>query len=409
MRNWRVLLTTAVSLFWLSLVRLLQQSVGLAVVFVLVRTVSKEQFGQYILVFTLVGILQVSCLPAMQRAVIQSVARGHEAVFRRAASIAFRSSFAGAAVLLIIAGAFLAHGQQELAYALGVAAALFPLSQGLSNWQSLQLGRGEFRQNSFRVGVGVVGSSVAVLSLALLGITTLPALIGANLAVTALQNLWQHRKAQLSIAPDATYEEGAVSYGLKVSGWNVLEIAGSYCDRLFVYLFLSPTALGTFAAADRLPEILKNYGTLLNAAVLPQLARRKDYTPRLDRFLNLVGLAIALPVAAFGIWLVPIVVPLIYTDAYAEAILLCQIITISVSITLFNSVKYTFVQSKLDVRAPREITLWVTTIRIVSSAFLTWRFGLIGAAASSIVYRVSYAALIEMYVKRYYLGRPDGK
>lgn len=398
-------LDIAHSASWLIGVRMLRQLLSLAVVFVLVRAISKDAFGYYSLVVTLMGILSFTALPAMQRAVIQSVARGHEGTFKRGSAIAFACSFVGGLILLIIAGVMFFRGETQAAYALAAAALIFPFSQGLNNWQSLQMGRGQFKKNSIRLALGYMGSSASVLLAALSGVKMLAVLIAANFGILAIQNILQHRISRASIRPDATTEPGSLSYGLKASGWDMLNLAGNYCDRLFVFTFLTPTALAVYAAADRIPEIIKDNTQQLLMAAMPRFARQQTYTRKLDWTLNAMGLAMAAVIIATGLWIIPIALPLLYTKDYSDAVLPCQIITFSVAIGCFASLKNAFIQSKLDIRAAREVTLWVNVVRLISSALLTWKFGMLGAAASTVLYRISTFTTVELYIRRHYYKR----
>ncbi len=80
-----------------------------------------------------------------------------------------------------------------------ITAVLFPGAYGLNQWQSLQIGKRDFRTNSIRGSVGVIGSSVAVMAVALCGLASLPFLVAATFGVLAAQNLYQQRRASASV------------------------------------------------------------------------------------------------------------------------------------------------------------------------------------------------------------------
>ncbi len=178
---------------WVLLLRLVRQVLSIAVIAVLVRLITPEQFGRYQLVLTLVGVLAFTALPGVQRAIIQSVARGFPGTFRAGTRLAFRFSLFGSGVLAVLAGVFAARGALDQAAALAVAALLFPASQGMNQWQLLQIGQRAYRSNTIRASLGVILSTLAIIAAAVLGWTAPATLIAAGLGVIALQNLIQQR------------------------------------------------------------------------------------------------------------------------------------------------------------------------------------------------------------------------
>ncbi len=83
--------------------------------------------------------------------------------------ITLRFSLIGSALLLAVAAGSYLYGQREQAVAFIITAVLFPGAYGLNQWQSLQVGQRDFRTNSIRGSVGVIGSGVAVMAVALEG------------------------------------------------------------------------------------------------------------------------------------------------------------------------------------------------------------------------------------------------
>lgn len=394
--------------FWVLALRLVKQALAVLVVAVLVRVISKEEFGRYQFVITIVAMCGAFVLPGMQRVIVQSVARGHEGTFLVATRAAFRFSFLGALVLAGLSGYFYWRGELYQSAALGIAALLFPYSQGLNQWQQLELGRRQYRSNSIRVSLGAVASSSAVMLVAILGVTSAPVLVGATFVVLAIQNLIQQHLARRSVAKDAPVEEGAIAYGYRTSVWDAFNVIANYVDRILIFALGSPVALASYAVADRIPEVIKTNLQQLTLVLAPRFAARERYTRELDRKLMLFAAAGAAGVLLFAFLIIPWLLPLLYTGAYAESVIFCQIILFSIAISFFSIVKKSFVDAKLDANSFRTITLWMSVVRILSSAILVYTLGALGAAISTVVYRISGLMLTEYVIRTRYLTDEPG-
>lgn len=393
---------------WLLSLRLLRQALAIGVVAVLVRTMPKDAFGDYQLVLTLVGAWAVFNLPGVQRAIVQSVARGYPGTFRAASRLVLWASAVGSILLLALSAWFYWRGKAGVALALAAASVLFIPGASLVQWQSLELGRRAFRSVSMKQGLGVIGSNAAIVLVALFGFTAPWQLILAGYGVLAVQNLWQSRLADRSLAHDAPVEDGSLKYGLDTSMWDGLNLVANYTDRLFLYGFISPVALAAYAVADRIPENLKQNVQNLALALIPKFAKRGAYTREMDRKLNLFGAVTCIGMLLVAFLIIPWLLPLLYTSQYRSSVLYCQLITISVAITCFSIAKNAYIQSQLDAKGFRDIMLWGSLIRIVSSFFLVRAFGPVGAASSAIIYRLANVGLTEWRIHRGYRGKGDG-
>lgn len=392
---------------WLLSLRLLRQVLAIGVVAVLVRSMPKDAFGDYQLVLTLVGAWALFNLPGVQRAIVQSVARGYPGTFRAATRLVLWASAVGSILLLALSAWFYWRGTSGVALALAAAAVLFIPGASLVQWQSLELGRRAFRSVSMKQAFGVIGSNAAIVLVALFGLTAPWQLIFAGYGVLAAQNLWQSRLADQSLEKDAPVEAGSLKYGLDTSVWDGLNLIANYADRLFLYAFISPVALAAYAVADRIPENLKQNVQNLALALIPKFAKRGAYTREMDWKLNLFGAVTCVGMLLVAFLIVPWLLPLLYTSQYESSVLYCQLITISVAITCFSIAKNAYIQSQLDAKGFRDIMLWGSVIRIVSSFFLVRAFGPVGAASSAIVYRLANVGLTEWRIHRGYRGKGD--
>jgi O-antigen/teichoic acid export membrane protein len=389
---------------WVMGLRLFRQFAALLLVAVLVRLMSKESFGEYQLAFTIVGALGFTTLPGIQRSIVQSVARGHEGTYTTGTRLNYRASFAGAAIMAAVAGWFWWHNEHSQALAVLAAAVLFPPSQGLTQWQFLQVGRRRYRANTIALSIGVIASSVAAIALAAFGFRDPWMIVAGVYGALAIQNIILQHNAARSIPADAEVEPGSIRYGLKSSFWEVLNGVANYADRLFVFSLGSAVDLAAYAVADRIPEQVKTNIQQFQTVLVPRFAARDAYTRELDAKLNRAGVIAAACILAFAFIALPFIFPLLYTDSYASSVIFCQLILVSMAIGAFAMLKNSFINARLDIRGQRNILAGSAVIRLASSALLVWWLGGLGAAISTILYRLSTVVLVEIHIRRHYLG-----
>lgn len=380
----------------------LRQVLGVAVVVVLTRTLTKEQFGNYQGVLAVVGLCSAFTLTGLGSVIVQSVARGHEGTYRAAVRMSFLGAIFGGLVILGCGIGSWMQGDRDSGYAYLIAGILFPFSQGLLNWQSYQAGKEQFRVTALHQGLsmliayGVIIASVFILK------PNIIAPVAIYFGVYAVQNVRMVQRIQGQIPADAETEPGSMRYGLRISFYELFNTVGNYLDRLLLLYCLSPEALAVYAASSRIPELLKVNIQAARQVLIPELARQAHYTRSLDKKLNLVGLVTLLGLGLIGIGIVPWFLPLVFSDKYADAVIYCQLLLLSVGIGTFATTKYTYILSQLDERTIRGVNISANVVRIASAAVLVPWLGIIGAVISTILYRIANASVIHYYIRKYH-------
>jgi O-antigen/teichoic acid export membrane protein len=369
---------------------------------VLVRAMSKESFANYQLVITLVMISAIFALPGMQNVILQSVARNYPGTYLAASRLSFLWSFVGLALLAAIGAFYVAIDSFELGFAFLVAAVLFPLSNGIVNWQSYRSGKEQFRSNTIHQGLGLVVGNSLIIAFGLLGFTAPWLLVLAFFGTLAVQNSLMTWRLRREIPVDCRPEPNAIDYGMKTSLYSVANTVANYLDRVLLFFLISPETLAIYAVADRFPELIKKNLQALTHAIIPGLSRKEHYTRQLNAKFNRAGgiMCIVILLIAFGV--VPWAIPLAYTDAFKESTLYCQILLVSICCGSFATIKFSYIQAKLDQRGFRDITLVMSGSRIVFSLILVPIWGAFGAAIATVAYRLVTLGLVEYHLHRFH-------
>ncbi len=389
------------------LLRLSQVGCGLVTTYFLTRTLSKAEFGEYHFILNFVGILTVFSLKELNNAVMQSVARGFAGTFRASLVYSLLGSVGGAAILLSLGLWFFYQHQSDLGLGFVIAAALFTLTHGLTQWKGAKMGHGDFAGFTRYEGIcsivmhmAIVGSIFAVphnyvLPLALL--LGVPALLNV---VTTLLILRQTPKV-------ARVEKKSIRYGTRTSFYAALQIAAKHIDKLFLFLFLSPVALATYVAADRIADLLATFIQDVAAVLGPRFASRGGYTRPLDRTLKYFSWMVGATLVVFAFTGMPWLLTAIFSDRYADAVPYGQALICAVAIGNLATLRFRYIRSNLDGTSVRTVALITSGTRVAAALILIPLFGIIGAVIAAFSYRISLAVAVGYLIKSRYLDPPN--
>ena len=384
---------------WVLSINMARQLLALGFLMLLVRTFEQDAVGQFQFILAAVGLVGIFTLSGLDQAVIQSVARGHPGTFRRTLKWRLSGSLIGAAVLLGY-GWFL-PGDDPMRGGVISAALLFPLAHGLSGWTGFQAGEGKFKLNAIWQGVAYLlsyGGMMLALSLGAPGILWLIVIMMASLATL---NIAAVATILRRVPRDAPTELGALRYGLLMSLWGIANTLGNHIDKVLIFTFLSPAALAIFVIAERIPEIMKKYIQSLRVILIPGFSRKKEYTPELQRKIKLVSMVLSAGILVVIFGVVPWLLPLAFTEDYGEAVFYCQLLCGTLIVGQVAQTQVTFIVSRFDASAMRNVTLISNLVRIGASLTLIPFFGIMGAIVSTALYRLSTAVIVTYMMRRY--------
>jgi O-antigen/teichoic acid export membrane protein len=373
-----------------------------------VRALDTAQFGQYQFVLTCVALATVCALPGLNNSLMQSIARGFLGAFRPAVRLAFRASFVGSAVLLLLALWYSRGPAGELPRAFVVAAALFPFAHGLEQWKSLRTGVEDF-SGFFRMeGMTAVALGAAMIAAVLTWPGAIVVPLAVLLGVQAVANGYQTVRALRRIPRDARFESGVLGHGARTTVYSGLNTLANQIDKILLFAFLSPASLAVFVAAERIPEMTKNAVQDVAAVLAPRFAKRARYDHALDRSLRVLGMATGATIVVAAFTVLPWLVTIVFGEAYRSAIPYAQALMCTVAIGNVSTLRYRYVTSQLDESGPLTVNVVMSATRIAASAILVPWLGLVGAVVSTAIYRLVMVAVVDFVIRRRYL-RPNGE
>ena len=391
------------NLSWLMLLRILQRVLGFVFIYFLVRALTKEDFGNYQFVITVVLLLSGFTLPGLANALVQSVARGYYGTIIPAIKIAFKASLIGSFILAVISLYYWNIGDDKLSVAFMFTAILFPFSYSMVQWKSYKTGMENFSSLAKIESLFfIVTYSLMIMSVIIIpGNLLLPLFI--LFLLFAATNIFLSYRLSRVVAGCDDIEENSIEYGIKTNYYFSINLISNNFDKFLIFVLLSPALLALYVAAERISEIINELIQDVAMVLAPKFAKTDNYSKKLDYILNILGVILAILIIAFSFTALPFLFILLFGDQYSDAIVYAQALLCSIAIGNVAILKFRFISSKLDSDSYKTITLWMSSVKIISSLVLIPIMGVVGAIVSAFIYRISMSIVTHVMIKNKYL------
>jgi enterobacterial common antigen flippase len=206
------------------------------------------------------------------------------------------------------------------------------------------------------------------------------------------------------------------SYGFRAYGIDLLNTIAQQVDQVLVIAFLSASEVGIYVVALNASRVINILHTAVVSVVFPTAAGRdKDRVVEMVERSARVSTSIALAFAIALIAVLPLILPLFYSGAFAPAVPVAQLLTVEAVLTGLVSV---LAQAFMALDRPGVITvLQAFGLAAVLPLMLVLlpHFGLIGAAYALLIsttFRfvlivVSFPAVLKMSLPNLLPNRED--
>jgi len=388
---------------FITVLRVVQLVAGIGSTYVMAHLLSKDLFGQYHFILNWIGLLTIFAMTGLNESVMQSVARGFVGTFRRAIPVALLWSLLGSLVLALFGLWYLLHAQPSLAVGFFASSLIFPFTYGLTQWKAVRTGREDFIGLLRTDGlVAIVINALMIVAMFLVPksyfwplvmLMVIPAVQNVILTLTALRGIDLHSPVEL----------GSIPYGVKTNFYSAFNIVAKHADKLLLFFFLSPAALATFVAADRVADLFRNLVSDLAAVLAPRFARMDRYTAKLDKAMTLFLIGYGAAVIIFAFTLMPWALTFVFGNSYHDAVPYAQALMVSVAVGNSASLRFRFIRSQMDTEGFKHITVYTSALRILTSLILIPLWGITGAVVSTILFRLLTAAVVHVVLRKRYV------
>ena len=342
---------------------------------VLANFTSKDFFGNYRFILSILGMLIIFSLPGMKEAILQSVARGYDYSFIRGTKKAMKFSLSGGLVLILISIYYLLTERVEFGLVFIVCAIFFPLVHTLDGFYAFLNAKKSFKKEFIYYCLTNSFMTVSVLLSVYLFGENLTAFMIVFFSSQLIFYLYFYLKFKSGIVDKKKDEE------LFTFGWFLTKITGvvaiaNYIDQFVVGLFIGPANLAIYVIGIMLPNKIR---VIINALLSPlypkfsademNLTKKKIFVIFLASCLISIGLIAVIPFF-IKIFFSGFADSIIYGQFFSAALLF---IPLNTSFSLFFRAK----KRNSAIQNPIIISRVTTIILAFPSLYLFGIFGLI--------------------------------
>jgi O-antigen/teichoic acid export membrane protein len=399
MKQLKNLKKNLIDVSWVFFLKINQNLLSFIFLITLTHKVSQEFVGEFYIVLAGVGMASFFTFLGIPGTIIQSIARGYHGTFRKLIPFRLIGGLAGSIAISIFALTF--PEESIIKNTLLIAALTFPLSHGLSIWEDYYSGLGNFKFISISKTIYfIVTYSVMIIMITMHEISMI-FLIAVMYSFLAIINTIISLRILTNISPKLKAEPKSKSYFIKTSLYSIFNLLGNHIDKFLILYFLSAESVAIYIIAERLSEMIKRYTQSMSATLIPKLANHKRLTKNINFKINIFSIFFTIGILIVIFLIIPWFVPLAFTNAYADSVFYSQLLCGTIIIGQFATTKITFITSNFYHSDLKTLTMVSNFIRIISSLILIPSFGILGAIASTALYRLSTSLVMSILIKKY--------
>ena len=213
--------------------------------------VSKETYGQYQYLLSILAVLGVFSLRGVPASLTRSVARGFEGSFLPAIKKRLKWALAGSIIGLVMAGYYFFKDNALLTVGCLIIAALMPLYETADTYLAYLEGKKDFRQRAkLNILAQFVYSSSILIAIYFFP-RVFPILIASLLFGAATK--WLFNLSIIKKTKDKGTEDDVIQYGKHLSLMAVISMTAQQLNKILVFHYLGPVDLAIFSFAN-LPQ-----------------------------------------------------------------------------------------------------------------------------------------------------------
>lgn len=338
---------------WVYLRQSISMIVGLATSVVFARLASKEVFGQYKFIVTLLAVFSIFSMPGLSTAVLQSVARGYEGSYKKAVRTRFLWSLLGIPALLIVGAYYYQYNNQIIGICLMMSSAFFPLLNALNMWDNFLQGKKRFDMTAKYGSIQATINAAAMIAILFVNANNLILIFAAYLVSNSLLTCLLFLKSLRYIENNMEDNE-CTGYGYFVTTANIVGTVAKNIDRILIGSLLGAPELAVYAIAIVIPMNITNLLKLSWSPFTPRFCQEEiKMGTVLER-----GKRVILPLALmiFGgallYWLfIDDIILLLFEQKYIDSIIYSKVLLLMILLSIPNIFLGKFSMAKKNKKA----------------------------------------------------------
>jgi len=357
--------------------------------------ISKEIYGSYQYILSIVAIVSIFSLPGINTAIAQAVSRKIEGSFIKGFKIQIKYGLLGSIALLGTAGYYWINGNTFLPIPLIIVAILFPIFNASLLYINFLNGRRLFKtQIQYDAITQTIAMIVMVSVLFFINkyLTDASKLLILILTISTYYisrtslRLFFFNKTKKELKPNSKEDSKTIPYGKHLTYAGVLGFISDHLDNILLFHYLGTVQLAIYVFATLVPKQIKVFLGQISTLMFPKLTVRPREELRktfLKKVFYLTGIITLIVIVYI------IVAPWIYKfffPEYLESIYYSRLYALS-SIPLCFSVISLIFKSKMMTKQVYQIRTIGPIVKILLSVLLIPTYGILGAVLSVIFAR----------------------
>ena len=316
----------------LSTARIIRIGIGMVSSVLWARYVSQETYGQYQLISSLLAIVAGYCLSGLGQSLTISAAKAYDGNFFRIVGLKTLATLGGSIALGGFAY-YYSETQPAISTGLLIAACIFPFYQLQNIWMAWFSGQGRL---SLLAGLKISGNLIAFATLGLLIFYDLAQLsylvVGlmggmAGLSILSVIHIFRTRRNRIK-------NRETITYGFHTTAASLLS-GLILADKFLINEYLSPESLAVYAIALLFPEQIKYLYSVFNQMFIRHFASAGNVLDVWKYIKPKIGIlfVIFFSIGLAGFLLIPVLIPFLFSERYAEAVPYAKWLWLNMGIT----------------------------------------------------------------------------
>lgn len=308
--------------FWVTLNNFIAGLAGISIAVAFTHFTTKEHFGLYQMIISVLTTLSVLSLPGINTTIFQGAVANCDGTYRKGIKLSFLWSLLAIPIFIGIAIIhFLLYKQNDVTLYFILAGLFFPFIFAPNSWATYWQGRTDFFRFSWYNIFKNILTATAIVATIFLSKDNLLFILLSYLVTNSLFNLIYHYKT-IKLLRNNEVTKDWKSYGMFLTKMNLLGTIIGNIDNILVGAFLGLDKLAIYAAGMKLVGGIQMGLKSLIFIAAPKIT--KTNTLQLRKQLTIFFIVSLIAVGAFV--LTPWMTKILFSENYNDSIIITRIV-----------------------------------------------------------------------------------
>jgi O-antigen/teichoic acid export membrane protein len=385
--------------FWMFFGHVLKIIMGVVLTVIFARFTSKEIFGEYSLLLSIMGVLSIITMPGFSLSMMKAVSKNFDGVYIKSIKCRLIWSSFGSIFLFFIVLYYLYNDNYYIAMSLLFSMLIFPFFYSTNSWISFLQGKKKFDLYSkFHVFQHFFSTLFTIITILFTSNVFFIFIIYilSNLIFNIIYSFRTKKYVKNNLL-----DKGWKSSGYKLTITNFISVSYEYLDKILIGILLGSASLAVYTIVVLIIYSTQRLFKELMKITMPKIFLfNKEKIYKLSHKMLYIVSFFSIIISIITYFLTPIVIHILYSAKYADAIKYVQLYTISFPLYMLMTLLTIFF---ISLNKEKEL-IYIKSISLVINVILYLvlipQFGIIGAIISSLIFYLINIILLFYYFKK---------